>query len=166
MPTVGDVGVTGAISGKLYVLTQCYTTLNQEYTPCDPWKFYRYNPVTDRSITLPSPRKEYTIGGVLYDKLYLTNGTTLEVYDPATNQWTSKRPGGGGFGSAAAVLGAKLYVISDITSVYNPLNDTWTAAPPPSFQAYRAATRVFRLGQPRIEVVGGTRPGNNLQYVP
>ena len=28
------------------------------------------------------------------------------------------------------------------------------------------ATRVFLNGQPRVEVVGGSRPGNNLQYIP
>jgi hypothetical protein len=28
------------------------------------------------------------------------------------------------------------------------------------------ATRVFLDGQPRIELVGGVAPGNNLQYVP
>ena len=36
----------------------------------------------------------------------------------------------------------------------------------PSPRSGLAVTRVFLGGQPRIEFVGGWRPGNNLQYIP
>ena len=44
---------------------------------------------------------------------------------------------------------------------------TWTtAAPLPTVRYGVAAMRVFFDGRPRIEVVGGSAPGNNLQYIP
>jgi len=36
----------------------------------------------------------------------------------------------------------------------------------PKLRSELGASRVVRDGQPRIEVVGGTRPGNNIQYTP
>ena len=168
MPDWGAWGVTGVINGKLYVVSACtYAPPSTNwYDTCDPSNFFRYNPVTNRWITLPSPRGSYRQGGVLYDKLYVTNGTTLEVYDPATNEWTRK-PQGGRSGSVAVALGAELYVIGDKTNVYHPLTDTWTtAASPPHALSDVAATRVFLNGQARIEVVGGSLPGNHLEYIP
>jgi N-acetylneuraminic acid mutarotase len=79
------------------------------------------------------------------------------------------------------VLEGKLYVMGgerynaarhafetlDITIVYDPATDTWTRrASLPSPRSGIAASRVFLGGQPRIEVVGGVAPGNNLQYIP
>jgi N-acetylneuraminic acid mutarotase len=79
------------------------------------------------------------------------------------------------------VLEGKLYVMGgrrynaarkafetlDITIVYDPATDRWTRrAPLPSARSDIAASSVFLGGQPRIEVVGGRRPGNNVQYVP
>jgi N-acetylneuraminic acid mutarotase len=55
----------------------------------------------------------------------------------------------------------------DITIVYDPATDAWTRrAPMPSPRADIAASQVRLNGQARIEVVGGSVPGNNLQYVP
>jgi N-acetylneuraminic acid mutarotase len=154
--------------------------------------FFRYNPVTDRWTILPSPfgaetRSPYA-GGVIGGKFYVMGGSVnttagwFAVYDPATNQWTPKtslalaRPG-----AATAVLDSKLYVIGgrrfnatreawetlDVTIVYDPITDAWTRrASLPSPRAGIAGSKVFLNGQPRIEVVGGARPGNNLQYIP
>jgi N-acetylneuraminic acid mutarotase len=181
MPTGGIGGVTGVINGKLYVLTGCIDM------PC---LFYRYNPVTDQWGTLPIPTTQHRfgMGGVIGGKLYVTGGhlgyddpSTLEVYDPGTNQWTTKArmplPRGH---AGAAVLGGQLYVIGGgqenldgtitsvrTTSIYNPATNVWTTkAPLPSARDNIAASKVFLDGQPRIALVGGSRPGNNLQYVP
>jgi N-acetylneuraminic acid mutarotase len=81
---------------------------------------------------------------------------------------------------AGVALGGKLYVIGGYTenpdgsikavrttSVYDAATDTWaTKAPMPTARAHFAASRVVLNGQPRIEVVGGLRPGNNLAYIP
>ena len=49
-------GVTGVIQGKLYVVSGCFMPdIGVGYFEwCDPL-FFRYNPVTDRWVTLPRP---------------------------------------------------------------------------------------------------------------
>ena len=121
------------------------------------------------------------MGGVLYGKFYVTDGKTVEVYDPSTNQWTTK-----GTGplvrryAAATVLWGRLYLMGGLTwnsvtgwqavrttAVYHPLTDKWTtAAQMPTARSNVAASQVDLNGKPRIEVVGGNAPGNNLQYIP
>jgi N-acetylneuraminic acid mutarotase len=103
------------------------------------------------------------------------------VYDPATNLWTRKAPPPDVMGSAVVEMHGKLYVVgasvryhpdetSDTvrtTRVYDPATNTWsTKAPIPSPRFGVVARRVFLQGQALIEVVGGSRPGNNLQYAP
>ena len=51
--------------------------------------------------------------------------------------------------------------------MYDPAVGDWTRrANLPTGRYGVAAAKVFINGQPRMEVVGGLRPGNNLQYVP
>ena len=181
-------GVTAVLGGKLYVLTcndedDCYTEL-------EPLSLYRYDPATDRwtflSFSLPVLGRPMAgfIGGKLYaagDAGVRGEGNAFQVYDPATNQWTRKTPPPQPRWSGAGVsLGGKLYVIGGLKrdpdgtirrvrsmSAYTPATDTWsTRAALPSQRPELAASRVVVNGQPRIEVVGGARPGNNLQYIP
>lgn len=43
----------------------------------------------------------------------------------------------------------------------------WTIkAPLPKGRNGSAASAVMLSGQPRIHVIGGTRPGNNVAYIP
>jgi len=129
------------------------------------------------------------LGGVIDGKFYVMGArhwsgeVWFAVYDPATNLWTrltngfaSARPG-----AASAVLGGKLYVIGGmrynatkdawdtlaVTIRYDPATALWTRrADLPSPRAGMTASRIFLDGKARIEVVGGSRPGNNLQYTP
>jgi N-acetylneuraminic acid mutarotase len=186
-------GVTGVINGKLYVVSGCFMAWEPwgYYENCNPL-FFRYSPVTDRWVTLPppfpgEPTDAATIGGVIGGKFYVMaqvagREARFAVYDPATNQWTTRTPLGlSRPGAASTVLGGKLYVMGgrrwnaarqiyetlDITIVYHPATDSWTRrASMPSPRTGIAASRVFLDGRPRIEVVGGVAPGNNLQYVP
>jgi len=104
-------------------------------------------------------------------------------YDPATNKWTrlSNAVGLARGGAATAEVGGKLYVIGGmrynatkdawdtlaVTIRYDPATALWTRrADLPSPRTDVAATRIFLDGKARIEVVGGSRPGNNLQYTP
>jgi N-acetylneuraminic acid mutarotase len=186
MPLPSWRGVTGVINGRLYVLPGCAQSDVDGCSLQVPLVFYRYNPVTDRWTSLPAPASRHIDGvaGVIGGKLYVAGGvdgthasSRVDVFDPTTNQWMSKAPiPEGQFGAAGAALAGKLYVIGGRTpvftpvgwnSVYDPVTDTWTRrASLPTARAGIAASRVVRNGQPRIEVVGGTRPGNNLQYIP
>jgi N-acetylneuraminic acid mutarotase len=130
-----------------------------------------------------------SIGGVIDGKFYVmgfspwTGQGSFAVYDPATNVWTQlatgfarSRPG-----AATAVIGSKLYVIggqrkNDVTETwdtlavtvrYDPTTDTWTRrADLPGPRTGIAASRVYLNGKARIEVLGGSGTGNNLQYTP
>ena len=156
----------------------------------------RYNPVTDRWTKLaPPPVGSYAglgisgmagvIGGKLYvvgcgRALYCGEGL-LAVYNPATNTWTEKRGlGRRRYGAASVVHAGKLYLFggtrfnADGTSevlraniAYDPTTDRWTNyAPLPTARTGLGGSRVTLNGQPRLEVIGGSRPGNNLQYIP
>lgn len=161
MPERGSGGVTGVINNKLYVVTP--SEGQEDYS-----NFFRYDPATNKWSTLPSPRHAYFMGGVLSGKLYVV-GNEVEMYDPATNQWTTKRSPPATdiniWGTAVAV-GAKLYVFGGArTLVYDPGSDSWAARTPGPVADYTAC-RVFLNGRPRIELVGGGRAENNLQYIP
>jgi N-acetylneuraminic acid mutarotase len=190
MPEPGATGVTGVIQGRLYVVSTCYEPIpfEEEYGPCGEVEggrpgvsnFFRYDPVSNRWTRLPSPKGEYHMGDVLDKKLYVTDGKKLEAYDPVTNQWTTKAPGPQvRYRAAATAQGSRLYLIGGrqltgtgwqairTTRVYNPTTDSWTtAAPMPTAREDITASKVFLNGQPGIEVVGGSAPGNNLQYIP
>jgi N-acetylneuraminic acid mutarotase len=171
MPEAGSGGVTGVIQGKLYVVT-----LNKDGVA----NFFRYNPITDRWSRLP--RTDYWWlgggGGVINGKLYLI-AQAVKVYDPSTNQWTTTGPLPGDLHGSSVVLLGKLYIFGADTRTgaeawgifaYDPVTNAWTrkdlmARLQDSYNIH-AASRVFVSGQPRVEVVGGGPPGNNLQYVP
>ncbi|HEY7504362.1 MAG TPA: kelch repeat-containing protein [Gemmatimonadales bacterium] len=191
MPDGGEIGFTALIGGKLYVLSRCIEAPPMEYwfDDCDPPRanFFRYNRVKDQWTTLPSPANTYTTGGaagVIGGKFYVAGGTNLEVYDPATNRWAARRPPPRflGFSPTGTTANGKLYVFGGrglrnqqtgvvdtlrTTSIYDPATDSWTTGRPlPTPRSNAAATRIFVNGQVGIQVVGGSRPGNNLQYFP
>jgi N-acetylneuraminic acid mutarotase len=186
MPVSGAGGVTGVINGKLYVLTTCYEDYGGYYDTCEPSRFFRYNPATDRWATLPRPHSSYEngTGGVLDGRFYVTAGSNLEMYDPATNQWTVKAspPSPTHWGAAGAVQSAKLYVFGGFagwnpddtraaagtTTIYHPATDTWTEGPSMPYPQWgiAAVSRVMYDGRPWIEIVGGAGPGNNQAFFP
>jgi N-acetylneuraminic acid mutarotase len=126
------------------------------------------------------------MGGFIGGKLYVTgegagHAPLFHAYDPATNQWTSKTPlARPRFGEVAVPVGANLYVIGGLrvetdgvitrtraTGVYDPDTDRWRfLSPIPADRPDASGSRIVRGGAARIAVVGGTRPGNNLEFTP
>jgi N-acetylneuraminic acid mutarotase len=185
MPAAGGGGVTGVIRGQLYVVTLNYSA-NQVI------RFFRYDPTKDSWTPLPNPTVPPNVGGgVINNKLYLTGGEQNRVleYDPITNHWTQKRawtsqscvPGFAcNVSGATAVMLAHLYVIGGYSAglsngtgifVYDPVSNTWESKPLLTTFGYwdvgrLTAARVYLNGQPRVEMIGGYRPGNNQQYIP
>jgi N-acetylneuraminic acid mutarotase len=184
MPSQGFRGVSGVINNQLYVVTNCEDSSDGH---CDfiPRAFYRYDPTTDEWTVLPDVPNYHGwgVGGVIGGKFYVAGGSNqVDVYDPATNQWTTKTPMATRrwLGAGATVAG-KLYLVAGFrlrpdgttanataTSVYDLATDKWTnKAPFPGNQkAHIAGSRVLSNGQVRIHVLGGTKPGNNLAYIP
>jgi Kelch motif len=171
MPEPGTGGVTGVIKDKLYVVT----------TKNDTAYFFRYNPSTDSWSRLPRPTNYHWLGGgggVINGKLYLIAQAT-KVYDPATNQWTTLGPLPGDLHGSSVVVQAKLYIFGADTRtggehwgifIYDPASNSWKTKPllttlQDSYNIH-AASKVFLNGEPRVEVIGGSPPGNNIQYVP
>ena len=177
MPAPGGGGVTGIIGGRLYVVTF------SPGLPAGVANFFRYNPTTDTWSKLPSPTNYFSLGGgggVINRKFYLIAHGVLE-YEPVSNRWTTKGQLPGDLTGASVVMLAHLYLFGADTKtgvpipgifIYDPVSDTWEKKPLLTKFSYwggpaeLTAARVFLNGLPRVEVVGGPRPGNNLQYIP
>jgi N-acetylneuraminic acid mutarotase len=164
MPAGGCCGSQGVIGGELYVYVSSESS--------GPGRLYRYTPGTDRWATLASPSGEHVFpeGAAVAGKFYLVgnrggpgSGDQLEVYNPATNSWTTKAPMPQPSGQvmASAVLNGKFYVAGGVERgtgdaqatlrVYDPVTNTWTTrAPMPNPRSWAAgaaaAGRVFVLG--------------------
>jgi N-acetylneuraminic acid mutarotase len=181
MPLQTAGGLTGVINNKLYVLASCH---DPEH--CDEFigaALYRYDPATNLWTQLGTPARSHSYGvaGGLESRGSIVWTREQDVYDPATNTWTPKAPlPRKRYLGAGTAMEGKLYVIGGwevnpdgstttvkTTSVYDPATNTWTTkAALPTARRDIAATRVFLNGQPRIEMIGGSRPGNNLAYIP
>jgi N-acetylneuraminic acid mutarotase len=164
MPTGGCGGDQGVINGQLYVYTGCYSERTMGAV------FFRYNPSTNSWTKRAAPPVDHSsgAGAVINGKFYLAGGfnlvaatstnsefeektNQLDVYDPATNSWTTKRfMSFSRSGMAAAGLNGKLYLVGGngfpsefpltTVEVYDPATDSWTnQAPLPIGTAFGAA---------------------------
>jgi hypothetical protein len=177
MPETNEDGVTGVINNRMYVLTGC----DQEDCSDRILAFWRYDPATDAWTSLPVPPINVmrSIAGTIGKKFYVTgvNGQ-VAVYDPVANSWTTRTATGDvPFNAAGLAAQAKLFALNldhgnpdgTITTsirVYDPVTNVWTKRPQRVLRQIGRLALVQRDGGPRIEMVGGTRPGNNLQYTP
>ncbi|WNG17550.1 kelch repeat-containing protein [Cystobacter fuscus] len=121
------------------------------------------------SSTAPmdSPRTRHAAVLLGSGKLLIVNGVTglgpingAELYDPATDTWTSAGvPGIRGSNTHAVLLpnGKVLALAGSLTgSVYDPATDTWTATGDLSEERVRPS--VTRLESGQVLVAGGTNP--------
>ena len=154
MPIRSHGGAAAAIDGKLWVLATPAGDSGQ-YT--NPTRIFRYDPATDswtEREPAPHPHHRGAVG-VINGKIYLVGGmtktllndvtyqydpepvATLDVYDPATNVWTTRRSiPTARWGAAGGVIDGKLYVAGgmgtdgDVFStmeMYDPASNTWAA---------------------------------------
>jgi N-acetylneuraminic acid mutarotase len=188
IPISSYAGVTGVINNKLYVLTDCGDDPNRCSSGiARQTHFYRYDPATNRWTSLSTRRADgsmlfhrYGTGGVTGGKFYVTGGQEdrsdeLDVYDPFSNNWTTRAAmPAARWLAAGGILDKKLYVIggydgaaySRATSVYDLATNRWTEkAQLPAARSQISASPVALNGQLRMEVLGGPTP-NNLAYIP
>ena len=172
---------TGFIGGKLYVVANVAAPAAQ--------RLYVYDPATNswKRLADVNHRHSSGIGGVIDGKLYLAWGSsyTVDVYNPATNQWSTRLTyayaGGidgqgtcpadididcsvGGAGSA--VFQGKLWVMGgsnddetmSLVAAYDPVTNKWLSKIP--MQNYRRSRPIGgtvrnAAGLARIVVTGG-----------
>ena len=184
MPRPSVNGVSGVYQGNLYVATSCSDTYycNNDF---ERGVLFRYTPSTDRWTLLGrTPHDPWgAAGGFIGTKFYIANALAaygMDIYDVATGNWTTgpQRPFRFCSNTAYTTFKAKLYLSgchaeSDYSGVYpmlvyDPAVNTWTqrAAPPPRSDFGTLSRVTLTSGQVRLELVGGARPGNNLQYSP
>jgi N-acetylneuraminic acid mutarotase len=190
LPARGFGGVTGVYQNRLYVVTSCDNVPGCAGGVGSGMGMFRYDPAADAwtFLSLVPHKHPFGMGGFLGGKFYITGdilspSRVLDVYDPATNSWTTRAPMPTGRSSAAfAAMGGKLYIaggseedlqhsgwffLSRSVLRYDPTSNQWTSLTPlPRDLPGLAGGRAVVNGEARFEVVGGVRPGNNLQYVP
>ena len=152
---VGRIGNTLYISGGEDYCTGSFRINGQ---------FSAYNPATNTVTPKPTPPKLTSKGitGVIAGKLYVLPGKCsgeaypnpfycefepfrrLFRYNPATNNWATKRPAPHYHANGAGgVIDGKFYVVGGSETTldrYDPATDTWkTLAPPPTGGAARGA---------------------------
>lgn len=111
----------------------------------------------------------YAVGGQKRHDTNLVTQNTLEVYDPGTNQWTTRAPlptARGHISSATFVLDGRLVVAGGevahgsqvaTVSAYDPVSNSWTGLSPlPSAKASGVAVP---SGEGFLFVTGGWRGG-------
>jgi N-acetylneuraminic acid mutarotase len=154
MPIRSHGGGAVAIDGKLWVIT---TQAGDSGRFTGPTRLFRYDPAADTwSEREPAPHRHHRAAvGVIGGKIYVAGGMTktirnevtyqyepepwreLDVYDPATNVWTTKASmPTARWGAAAGVIDGKLYVAggrganySELTAMemYDPATNSWAA---------------------------------------
>jgi N-acetylneuraminic acid mutarotase len=154
MPIRSHGGGAAAIDGKLWVLA---TPEDEDGFYTNPTRLFRYDPATDTwSEREPAPHHHHrAVVRAINGKLYVAGGMTntlrnevtyqyepepwaeLDVYDPATNVWTTKASmPTARWAAAGGVIDGKLYVAggtgTDFSTlsameVYDPATNTWAA---------------------------------------
>jgi N-acetylneuraminic acid mutarotase len=151
MPRSTAAGITGVISGKLYVLAgACGDDCVDETIR----RLYRYDPTTNAWATLSwCPHFHRSGGGgVINGKFYVAGNNwtaNLDVYDPATNKWKALAPLPVAIGGAAGVVAnGKLFVITGFRAVYayDPVTNSWK-----SKAAYPAKTGPAAAGRMTLD---------------
>lgn len=147
MPTARSGGAGAVIDSKIYVVGGRPPRGND---------FAVYDPAADRWTVLPNlpTQRNHLAADAIDGKVYVAGGrfgpgfnsettAVLEIFDPATNRWTTgtSMPTSRG-GVAGATANGCLFVIGgegnpadprglfDQNEAYNPRTDTWTRLPP------------------------------------
>jgi N-acetylneuraminic acid mutarotase len=174
LPIFGAEGVTGVISGKLYVLPGACSGENfpspgycaQEQTR----RFYRYDPVTNTWISRAQAPHFHRKGAAaaIDGKLYVAGGlagfgtpvASLDVYNPNTNTWSSLASlPVAGVASGAGLHGQFFVVVQSASGprlyAYNRLTNQWKAKAAPPFPG--AVTLVAQDGNTFLFLAAGNK---------
>jgi len=118
MPRRFGAGSSSVVDGKIYVFGGYGASGRvDEYDPAtDTWTQKSDMPTKRRTFTTDVlDGKIYTIGGYIPEVAGYPGLTTVEVYDPATDTWTTAPDmPTGRFGSRTSVVDEKIYVFGGL----------------------------------------------------
>jgi hypothetical protein len=169
MPVPSSGFATAVYEGKIYCIGG---EMNQVYDPAsDSWENKTAMP-TSRTYMRANVvgGKIYLIGGTVPDNKSIPGFRNLsanEVYDPATDTWTTKTPIPNATTiSASVTVGNKIYVIGreavssfdNLNQIYDPQTDRWTlGSTPPRGELDTAGATTGVYAPERIYFCYGTR---------
>ncbi len=136
------------VDDKIYMISGQLNTIPQLFIPSSANDVY--DPETDtwsQMTPIPVPVSAYA-STVLDDKIYIISGITgsgeapgyhkinlVQIFDPATNQWTNSTSipiavtSAGACATTGVYVPKRIYVLGgQLNQVYNPETDTWTNA--------------------------------------
>ena len=154
----------GAVQNKIYCISG---VINEVYNPStNTWEIKTPMP-TPRSKIQASivDGKIYIIGGLQQGTFDSSILSTNEIYDPMTDSWSKgasvPKPVAD---YASAVVDDKIYIITDVTQVYNTKTNSWTTVTPIPVHAQReiAAATIGAQSTKAIYVMGGVDPDNPI----
>jgi N-acetylneuraminic acid mutarotase len=169
MPTPSAGFATAVYQNKIYCISE---GVNEVYDPAtDTWETKTPMPTARTGLQANVVNgKIYLIGGYVpaYYTTYNFSSSFLtlnEVYDPATDSWTTKAPMPTAASNyASAVIDNKIYVIGGLlksedytlNQICDPATDKWSlGAPSPAITAYGAAGATTGVNAPkRIYLLG------------
>ncbi|OGA03760.1 MAG: hypothetical protein A3H35_13370 [Betaproteobacteria bacterium RIFCSPLOWO2_02_FULL_62_17] len=154
MPTARSGPAVVSINGLLYAAGGCQgwcapvTNVLEAYDPAtDTWSAKAAMPTGRGSASTEVVNNLlYVMGGCCGSSAPESElmGKTIEVYDPATNAWTTRTQHVIGSGNIAGLLSGMIYVAkSTDTEVYNSAADTWSSLSPMSVARSYAAGGVI-----------------------
>jgi len=167
MPTARYGFAIGVIDGAVYVAGGADST-GASLDTFEKMEFGSWVPLP------PLPRaRQFPAGAVLDGKLYVIGGRSasgtlsfndVDIYDPATNAWSSGRPMPTGRATGAAALDGVIFVVSGTEAgvpvptvqIYDPFYDVWSEAP--SIPTPRVAAQPAVIGS-SIYVAGNVAAG-------
>jgi N-acetylneuraminic acid mutarotase len=169
--------VFGGIAGPINSESSGITGITEVYDPSlDSWETKTLMPTPRASLSASVVNnKIYLIGGIVHtnqDPLYYNSTNVVEVYDPETDTWTTKKNMPTVLDNYAAVVkGNNIHLFGGLLSVagpwypnlscanriYDPENDTWTSGKsiPSIVVSGAAASTTGLLAPKRIYVIGG-----------
>jgi Kelch motif len=174
LPIFGAEGVTGVISGKLYVLPGACSgeryPVSPGYCAVEPTRrLFRYDPATNSWVSRRQAPHVHRNGAaaVIGGKLYVAGGfdgsdpvTALDVYDPGTNSWRTRAPiprAGRAIGSA--VMGKLHVLVGTSHYAYDPGTNRWRTLASSQY-AHDALLKVQLNGRSHLLAVGGNHGPN------
>lgn len=162
------------VNGKIYAIGG-FTDLNstEEYdSETDTWTIKAAMPTPRFSFAIVAHQnKIYCIGGLTGRGAPFSSSVTgaIEVYDPVTNTWETKKPMPYPVASfSSTAVGNKIFVLDgqgnsddprniDVTQIYDATTDSWTIGTPMSITVINSAACTVSepLGCEEIFLIGG-----------